>query len=61
MFGNVMESDFLPEFTRYAEQNGAHYVVAGPGANAAMVAAIATLGWNQRQVDDVTIFTVPAP
>ena len=61
MFGNVMEPDFLAEFTRYAEQNGAQYVVAGPGANAAMVAAIATLGWPARQVDDVTIFTVPAP
>jgi hypothetical protein len=59
MFANNVEPDFLPEFTRYAMQNGAQYVVAGPGANPAMIAAIASLGWPRRNVDDVVIFTVP--
>jgi hypothetical protein len=59
LFGNGVQPDFLPEFTRYAEQNGAQYVVVGPGTTAEMAAAIATLGWPRRQVDDVVIFTVP--
>jgi hypothetical protein len=47
------------DFGAYARANGAQYVVAGPGADAAELAIIASLGWPKRQVDDVTIFTVP--
>jgi hypothetical protein len=59
LFGNGVQPDFVPQFTRYAEQNGVQYVVAGPGANVKMLDAIATLGWARREVDDVVIFTVP--
>jgi hypothetical protein len=61
MFGNVTESDFLTEFVRYAQTAGAQYVVAGPGANPAMVSAVSSLDWPTQKIDDVTVFTVPLP
>jgi hypothetical protein len=47
------------DFAAYARGAGAQYVVAGPGEKPAELAVISTLGWPVRQVDDVTIFTVP--
>lgn len=47
------------DFAAYARSNGAQYVVAGPGEEPGELAVIARLGWPARQVDDVTIFTVP--
>jgi len=47
------------DFAAYAHGAGAQYVVAGPGADPAELAVIATLGWPARKVDDVVVFTVP--
>lgn len=60
LFGDKMGQTLKPDdFAAYARGAGAEYVVAGPGADPAELAVIATLGWPARQVDDVTIFTVP--
>jgi hypothetical protein len=59
MFGNMMKPGFLTAFVKYAQENGAQYLVAGPGADPKILAAIATLGWPERRVDDVIIFSVP--
>jgi hypothetical protein len=62
LFGDKMGLTIKPEdFAAYARGAGAQYVVAGPGEDPAVLAVIATLGWPVRQVDDVTIFTVPQP
>ncbi|MGP8026933.1 MAG: hypothetical protein ACLPJJ_09525 [Acidocella sp.] len=59
MFGGMVGPGFAGDFVTYARAAGAQYVVAGPGTQADLLAAITTLGWPRRQVDDVTIFSVP--
>lgn len=62
LFGDKMGLSLkAADFAAYARAAGAQYVVAGPGADPRELATIATLGWPARQVDDVTILTVPAP
>lgn len=61
LFGGTVGPGFADDFATYARTAGTQYVVAGPGTQADLLAAIATLGWPQKQVDDVTIFTVPKP
>jgi len=58
MFANAPKPSFAADFTTYAQQSGAQYVVLGPGTNAAMAGAIIGLGWPARQVDGVTLVTV---
>jgi Bacterial membrane protein YfhO len=47
-------------FAAYVHDAGTQYVIAGPGTAPAELAAVSSLGWPARQVDDVTVFTVPA-
>ncbi len=47
-------------FTAYCHRTATNFVIAGPGAPADMVSGLRALGWPARQVDDVTILTVPA-
>jgi hypothetical protein len=62
LFGDKMGQHLTAaDFAAYARGAGAEYVVAGPGADPVELAVIGTLGWPVRQVDDVTIFTVPQP
>jgi hypothetical protein len=49
----------IPAFAAYCRQTGTQFVVAGPGAPQEMLAGLRGLGWASRQVDDVTVFTVP--
>jgi hypothetical protein len=49
----------VPAFADYCRQTGTQYVVAGPGSPDDMTAGLRALGWPARQVDDVTVFTVP--
>lgn len=51
--------DIVPAFAAYCHETGTQYVVAGPGAPSDMVVGLRALGWPVRQVDDVTVFTVP--
>jgi hypothetical protein len=51
--------DFASDFTRFCQRTGTDYVVAGPGTKAPVLTEVKALGWPARQVDDVTIFTVP--
>ncbi|HYP64164.1 MAG TPA: hypothetical protein VEQ16_09760 [Acidocella sp.] len=60
LFGGRMGKSLnAADFAAFARGNGAQYVVAGPGEEPAELAVIETLGWPERRVDDVTIFTVP--
>ena len=59
MAGNIQVPDFPANFTSFCEQTNTQYVVAGPGTSAEMLAFLADLHWPSRQVDDVTVFTVP--
>ena len=62
LFGDKMGQTLkAADFATFAHGNGAQYVVAGPGADPVELAVIASLGWPERRVDDVTIFTVPQP
>ncbi|MGO9817521.1 MAG: hypothetical protein ACLPJJ_09515 [Acidocella sp.] len=49
----------VPAFAAYCRQTSTQFVVAGPGAPQEMLAGLRGLGWVSRQVDDVTMFTVP--
>lgn len=60
LFAGQYDSSFATDFALYARQAGAQFIVAGPGTDAALLARLAALGWPTRQVDDVTILTVPA-
>lgn len=59
MFGNVMEKGFLPSFVQFCEATHTQYIVIHDGAQPAIAAAIATLGWKAQKIDDVTVLTVP--
>ncbi len=59
MQGNLREADFPANFVSFCEQTDTQYVVAGPGTSAAMLAVLARLHWQSRQIDDVRVFTVP--
>lgn len=59
LFGNFMGPGFLADFSTFCRATQTQVVVVGTGANPAMVAALRTLAWPVRKVDDVTIFTVP--
>ncbi len=47
------------DFARFCERTGTDDVVAGPGTAPHVMDFMRSLGWPARQVDDVTIFTVP--
>lgn len=59
LFGGQYDPDFGADFIAYAQDSSAQYVIAGPGTDAQLLRLIASFGWPARQVDDVTIFTVP--
>jgi hypothetical protein len=59
MFGNVMETGFLPSFVKFCEDTHTQFIVIHDGAQPAIAAAIATLGWKAQKIDDVTVLTVP--
>jgi hypothetical protein len=46
-------------FARLCQLRQVDYVVAGPGTKPQMLAALAGLGWAEREIDDVIIYTVP--
>jgi len=53
--------DFVPlDFFLFLRATGAQYVVAGPGTPGALMDRLERLGWPERHVDDVTVFSVPA-
>jgi hypothetical protein len=60
LFGNFEGPDFLDDFRAFCAGTKTQYVAAGPGTSAALWTALAQLNWPARQIDDVTIFTVPA-
>jgi hypothetical protein len=59
LFGNVWGGDFPADFTAFCDGTATQFVVAGPGTPAGLLAVLMRLNWPHRQVDDVTIFTVP--
>jgi len=61
MFFGLQSPDLAGSLAAFCHETSTQYIVAGPGTNPAMLAVISTLGWPARQIDDVTLFTVPAP
>jgi hypothetical protein len=59
LYFGLPSPDLAPALARYCTATGTQYVVAGPGAPGFALAALSTLGWAARRVDDVTVFTVP--
>ena len=59
LFGHYQGEKFVAELKNFCQAAGTQYIVAGPGTSAALWRALGALGWPQRRVDDVTIFTVP--
>jgi hypothetical protein len=59
LLSGKLDPGFAQDIARLCQLRGAQYIVAGPGADTAMVAAIASLHWPAQKIDDVTIFTVP--
>jgi hypothetical protein len=59
LFGNLMEPGFLPSFTQFVESTHTQFVVEGPGTPPRLAQALQTLQWQQRQINDVTVLTVP--
>jgi hypothetical protein len=59
LFAPYQSANLPAELETFVQANGAQYVVAGPGTSAALQRLLAQLHWASRQVDDVTIYTVP--
>ncbi len=59
MFGNVPQADFASAFVQFSQAMRTQFVIIGPGANPVMVKDITALGWPTRNIDDVTVVTVP--
>jgi len=59
LFGNHTGPGFAGDFARFAIATGTQFVVETRATTPSMAAAVATLGWPARRVDDVTILTVP--
>ncbi len=51
--------DFASDLTAFCRKTGTEYVVAGRGITPHVMAEMQALAWPARQVDDVTVFTVP--
>jgi hypothetical protein len=61
LFENFQPPDFLRDFTAFCVGTRTQSVIVGSGTSAALTAALTRLNWSHRRVDDVTIYTVPAP
>jgi hypothetical protein len=59
LFSGQYDPGFTSDFAAYAQQAGAQYIVAGPGTDAKLMGHLVALDWPSRQVDGITIFTVP--
>jgi len=59
LFSGKLLPGFLADFTRLCQLRQVQYVVAGPGTDPALQAALASLPWHAQKTDDVTIYTVP--
>lgn len=51
--------NLLESFVAYCHDTGTDFVIAAPGIQAPLIEGLQSLGWPRKQVDDVTIFTVP--
>jgi hypothetical protein len=60
LFGNFQDVEFLNDLKVFCAGTRTQYVVAGPGTSVALYTALARLNWRRWQVDDVTIYAVPA-
>jgi hypothetical protein len=60
LFGNQPRPGFQADFQEFCSRTGTQFVAAGPGTPGNLLAVLGRLAWPQSQVDDVTIFTVPA-
>ena len=54
-------SGFTPDFIHFCESTHTDFIVAGPCTSPHAMALMQALDWRAQKIDDVTVFTVPAP
>ena len=59
LFGDFQRPRFTRDFQLFCIATGTQFVIAGPGTSGTLMATLKSLAWPSRQIDDVTIFTVP--
>jgi hypothetical protein len=59
LFGQVVTPALGSEIATFVQAAKTDFIVIGPGTSPRVTAALATLHWPTRHVDDVTILTVP--
>ncbi len=52
---------FTPDFIHFCQSTHTDFIVAGPGTSPHVMAQMQALDWRAQKIDDVTVFTVPAP
>ncbi len=60
MFFTKFTSHFPADLAKFAHATGTQYVIAGPGTPPGEWAALRTLDWVPKKIDDITMFTVPS-
>jgi hypothetical protein len=61
LFNNKFPPRAAVDLAKFCHQTGVQYVVVTPGTSPAGWATIQALDWHAQKIDDVTVFTVPAP
>jgi hypothetical protein len=59
LFGNTAGPDLTADIAAFAAATGTDYLIVGPGASSPVAGAVRRLGWPSREIDDVTVVTVP--
>jgi hypothetical protein len=59
LFGGTVKSGLGGQIAQFAQATRTGFIVIGPGTKPAVIAAIRSLGWPSRDIDDVTIVGVP--
>lgn len=59
LMGDHPGPDFGADLTLFCTQTGVSTIVAGPGTSAQLLGRLRALGWPERLVDDVALFSVP--
>jgi hypothetical protein len=57
--GNTVGPDFDADLVAFCSATKTQYIVAGPGTSVALLSMLRDFLWQERKIDDVTIFTVP--
>jgi hypothetical protein len=59
LFGGVVHPGLAPKVADFARATGTDFIIIGPGTKPDVAAAIHSLGWPSRAMDDVVVVGVP--